>query len=570
MSKLAVSDQLSTPASGVRLTSGLFREVLENNTTYLKSLSLDSILYWFRVKAGLPAPGEPYRGHFEDNIKGQTAGLFLMGAGNTLRWQEDELLRERLEAIVDGIGRAQEPGGYFMAVPKGEFGTKEYPNYVRAWLTYGLLAAGRVGNTTALPLLRGMQDWFNRCDERVIAKDLLLGYQGMIASTSAYLSPIGKQEDLDTAVQCYQENWWLAEFVRRYPGAVYEHSDPHGYELTAIEAYLDLYRATGKPLYLNAVNAAYEMFRAHWQHVGGGIVMIEATEVYPGCNWLDPVHPYNELCCSVFWIYLNQRYHWLYPQEERYVGEIEKSLYNVLLANQKAASGIRYHANLDIQKEVNYTPVTCCAGQGTRLYASLPEFLYSLAPDGVYVDIYAASELDWQINGVPAKLTAETGMPASNEVRIRLALPAPQPFRLRLRMPAWAAAPVKVALNGAVVGEGKPGSYYELSRTWAEGDVMTFTLPMAFRVIRYQGGDTVPGHERYALEYGPVLLGLAGAFDYRGRYIRLNHNPADPSSWLDPIPGKPLHFSVRGKPRYEYLPYYEIGDQPFTCYPIMG
>ena len=88
MAREVIRPRAEVPVSGVKLTGGVFRQAFENNIGYLKSLSMDSILYWFRVKAGLPAPGEPYRGHFEDNIKGQTAGLYLMGAANSLRWSE--------------------------------------------------------------------------------------------------------------------------------------------------------------------------------------------------------------------------------------------------------------------------------------------------------------------------------------------------------------------------------------------------------------------------------------------------------------------------------------------------
>ena len=66
--------------------------------------------------------------------------------------------------------------------------------------------------------------------------------------------------------------------------------------------------------------------------------------------------------------------------------EIEKSIFNIAVANQKGQEHIRYHAYLDLLKDGHRAAVTCCAGTGTRLYGSLPEFLYSLAPDGVYVD----------------------------------------------------------------------------------------------------------------------------------------------------------------------------------------
>lgn len=30
---------------------------------------------------------------------------------------------------------------------------------------------------------------------------------------------------------------------------------------------------------------------------------------------------------------------------------------------------------------------TCCEGQGTRWFGALPEFIYSIADDGVYVNL---------------------------------------------------------------------------------------------------------------------------------------------------------------------------------------
>jgi len=45
------------PTAGVRLTGGLFKQAHEDNIGYLKSLSMESVLYWFRVRAALPAPG---------------------------------------------------------------------------------------------------------------------------------------------------------------------------------------------------------------------------------------------------------------------------------------------------------------------------------------------------------------------------------------------------------------------------------------------------------------------------------------------------------------------------------
>ena len=69
MRESAVPIVALVPEKGVRLESGPMEEAFRNNIDYLKGLAMDSILYWFRVKAGENAPGEPYRGHFEDNTQ---------------------------------------------------------------------------------------------------------------------------------------------------------------------------------------------------------------------------------------------------------------------------------------------------------------------------------------------------------------------------------------------------------------------------------------------------------------------------------------------------------------------
>jgi uncharacterized protein len=562
------------PASGVRLTSGVINDSYRNNNDYLKHLSMDSTLYWFRRKARLEAPGEPYTGHFEDNIKGQTAGLMLMGAANSLRWEEDAELRRRVNDTVAAIAAAQESDGFFEPIPKSEFGTLEYPNYVRVWMNYGLLAAHMVGNERALGLMREMQDWFNTCDERVIAKDLTLGFQGVIANTTVYLTEAGVPEDLQVTVDHYQENWWLAQLTVGDHKAIYQRPRPHGTELEAITAYMDMYIATGKPMYLNAVNGAYAMFREKWQHVGGGIIAIEHTEIEPGCYWLDPLHKYNELCCSAHWIYLNQRYHMLNPDVEEHVGEIEKSIYNVAVANQAGGEHIRYHAFIDTQKDENrFTPVSCCAGIGTRVYGSLPEFLYSTTDDGIYVDIYSGSSITWKQGGSDVTLTTDTDQPTGGRVQIGLSMKGATTMKLRLRIPAWATGETPIALNGSTIATGTPGTYETIDREWKDGDTITFTLPMGFRVTEYDGLDVITDPKRRhitrrAFEYGPLLLAFVGPLNYSGRYLRILQDPYRPEPWLVPIAGKPCHYTIPDMPGYEVMPYHEVDTQTFTCYPV--
>ncbi len=88
--KMAKPDEVFTPLHGVELKDGLFKRVFDNNIEFLKQFKMNDLLYWFDEKLGNETDGKPYRGWFEDSLKGQSASQYLMGAGNTLRWTEDE------------------------------------------------------------------------------------------------------------------------------------------------------------------------------------------------------------------------------------------------------------------------------------------------------------------------------------------------------------------------------------------------------------------------------------------------------------------------------------------------
>ena len=572
--KNVVKDKVFTPLCGVKLTHGLFYDTFMNNIGYLKSLDDDAMLYWFRKRAGLDAPGSPYTGHFEDNIKGQTAGLFLMGAGHTLRWHEDAELRSRMDAMIDEISRCSDDDGYLMAVPPSEFGTKEYPHYVRIWLTYGLTAAALAGNASAFDVLRKWQDWFNKCDDLPIIRYLMLAFQGVVASTYLYNTPIGKWDDIDVTVRYYEEDWRLAQFINNERDAIHKRNQPgiephpHGTEIEAMEGYLDLYRATGKHYYLRAVRNFYQLYQQDWEYPGGGIAMCEAEVSYPQCYWLSNDRSYNELCCSSFWLLLNQRFHKLEPDTESYVAEIERSIYNIGIANQNHSKNIFYFAHLDQEKKNYDSNVHCCCGVGTKLFGALPEYIYSVNEEALYVDLYAASQFTWQRDVGCVRVEMETEMPYDGAVRLSIHGEA-QRFILKLRIPRWVNEPVHITINGEQSFIGQAGSYAVIDRVWQDCDIIDLELKFAWKLTKYIGAEQVEGYERWAYEAGPLLMAFKGHLDDNG-HIEL---PSEPNKLLANMKqtDKPMHFKLTGVKGIEMVPYLEIEPEtPFTCFPIFA
>ena len=560
------------PLRGVNLEGGVFQTAMEDNIRYLlESYSVDELLRHFRERAGIPNPPglpKPKTQFWEEDLAGSNAGRFLMAAGNTVRWIDHPELRRRLNAVVDGIAECRQPNGYIMAYPEETIFFSERGAYTRAWLTHGLIEAGFGGNPKAFELLRGYYDWFNQCAYLPkLLRFAIQGGQGMIANTRLYFTPVGKPADIQVIQRYFQENYWLEQLAAREDRAVwqYPYDRPHCYLLTDFEAYLDLYRATGDARYLHAMLGGWELYHDKWENTGGSIAIIEYVESPPQSYLLHA--KLEELCGSVFWALFNQRFHLLNPEEEKYVNEIEKSIYNVALANQGGSQGFRYHALLEHQKEQPTQINTCCEGQGTRFIGSLPEFIYSVASDGVYVNLFEPSTITWSQGGKPLRLKMTTKFPFQSDVEMRFSAEEAVRTTVRVRVPLWAASDMPVKVNGTVTATGKPGSYVSLERTWSEGDTISFTLPAAFRLTLYTGTDQIPDHQRYALEYGPILMAAVGSAEIWLRVKGQRHE--DLLNRLRPKAGQPLHFTVEHNPGIEFMPYWQVTDQPFTCFPVI-
>ena len=107
--------------------------------------------------------------------------------------------------LLNELKTYQQDDGYLVPVDRKTFQTKEYPNYTRAWLTFGLLDAGYAGEEMGFHLARRMGDHFNQCEVLPYVKDMNLGFQGILANTRLYDSPVGREEDIQTAIRYYQE-----------------------------------------------------------------------------------------------------------------------------------------------------------------------------------------------------------------------------------------------------------------------------------------------------------------------------------------------------------------------------
>jgi len=560
--------QAHAPVKGVTLEGGVFETTMRNNIVYLmESYTVDDLLLQFRERAGKPIPPSNRKPDqfWETDLAGSNAGRFLMGAGNTLRWIDDPELRKRVDAVVAGIAECRDANGNVMAFNDDTIFFSERGAYTRAWLTHGLIEAGYAGHPETFKMLRANYDRFNQARFLPeLMRAAVQGGQGMIANTRMYFTPEGKAADIQLIQRYYLEDKWLDALARYDKDQIwqYPYDRPHCYLLTNLEAYMDVYRATGDRRVHDGVKAGWEMYKEHWVQPGGSISIIEYNYDPPDSQSLK--QKLGEFCGSAFWVFLSQRFQLIHPEEERYAAEIESALYNVAMGNQQGTKGLRYHALLEGKKEEGTRGNTCCEGQGTRLIGTMPEHIYSVAGDGLYVNLFEPSTIRFDHLSQPVTVRMETKFPYACEVKLTVS--AAKAMKLRVRVPRWATGAMSVAVNGQAAGTGKPGSYLTLDRDWAEGDAVSFTLPAGFAVVEYTGADQVVGHKRYSVSWGPLLYAAVGNASLA---LPAEAHAAELGSHLAAKAEAPLHFTVAGNPGVTLMPYWQVADEEFTCFPVI-
>ena len=579
-----VPNAVAGPVSGVTLGEhGLFRPAMDKHTAYLLAdANLDDMVWRFRQLAGVKNPPGQQRGW--EKMFPAHAAQFLIGAGNTLRWTENADLRRRMDELIAALKACRTADGLLPA----PYGNGE-EGYSFMLLAHGLVAAADAGNRDANDLLSAWAKWYRQRVEKSTAgnpRSILNAGQNYFAATALMLAnfaPGGTPEDVLAAYQARSSR------VDGFTGPA--QSQSHLEDARGASAFGLLLRMDRFPRYLPC----------HWRppplgrHAGRmGIVprplatprrhpchLRRATSIPPIRSTSPRSAHTGETCSMVWWAKFNHKLHQLFPADERYVAEIEKVIYNVGLANQRGKS-IAYHTHLEGSKESPAIDHTCCEVVGSYLYATLPEYIYSIADDGLYVNLYEPSSITWKNAGQTLRLTMSSQFPFQREVALRFSAEKPVTMKLRVRTPVWAAKEMPIKVNGKQAAIGKPGSYVMLDRTWTGGDTVEFTLPMDFFVTLYKGADQVPGHKRYCILYGPVLMAAVGPLgeavplpDFGGKknhtyLVRITHDPAKPQEWLKPKADQPLNFAIEGQTAPCLKPYWQVeSNETFTCFPVI-
>jgi hypothetical protein len=191
---------------------------------------------------------------------------------------------------------------------------------------------------------------------------------------------------------------------------------------------------------------------------------------------------------------------------------MERVLYNCILAAlpiQKDGHGFYYSDyNNDGSKAYHPYQWHCCTGTFSQVTADYGISSYFHDGQGIYVNLYVPSRVQWNHAGVRVALVQKTNYPHVPATEIAIETDKPAGFPVYLRIPAWAGAKTRVSVNGkATADTAEPGKFARVDRTWKNGDriEIEFDMPMTLEAVDPQHPNLV------APVHGPVALFSVGS-----------------------------------------------------------
>jgi hypothetical protein len=217
-------------------------------------------------------------------------------------------------------------------------------------------------------------------------------------------------------------------------GDVHRTANGKAYEmLSNLCGLLDLHRLTGNARYRDAVDIAWHDIVRHQLYETGTVSACEHFQPRGALPTL-PSSNVGETCATVTWLHLNLKLLRL-TGEARFGDQIEKTVFNHLLAAQDKETGkFCYYTPLIGEKEFS-DGLLCCVSSGPRGIALLPELILAADNEGVVINLLSDCEADLLIRNTPVTIKVTSDFPASGGAHIEVIAASQLRFRIRVRIP---------------------------------------------------------------------------------------------------------------------------------------
>jgi hypothetical protein len=542
------------------------------------ALDEDGLLKPFRQRQGLAAPGPDMGGWYDNSsdfdakdnfhgfIPGHTFGQYVSGLARAYAVTGSKPTQEKVHRLVRGYGETVEPTGKF------------YVDYTLPGYTFDKTCCGLIdahefaADPIALEVLKRSTDAvLPHLPEKALSRaEQEARPHKTIAFTwdETYTLPenffLAYQRSGDKRYRDLGKRFLYHEYYDALAGNHNALPGKHAYShVNTLSSAMQAYLVLGDEQYLRAATNGLRM--VHEQSYATGGWGPNEGFVEPGKGLLaaslNKTHATFETPCGAYGQFKLTRYLVRVTRDSRYGDSMERVLYNTIAgAKPMLADGTSfyysdYHSE-NAKKVYHRDKWPCCSGTFPQLTADYGISAYYPSADGIYVNLFIPSKVNWSQNKTQCTLTQQTNYPAANTTELHFDLERAEKFAVCLRIPAWADAKTRVSINGKrVEGEIAPGKFLALNRLWETGDRVQFEIGMPLRLeaVDEQNKDIV------ALVRGPVALFAVG--DLPAKFTRSQLLAATAVS-----PGSQDWVVAGDGPSLVLRPFAAVGDETYRLY----
>jgi DUF1680 family protein len=232
---------------------------------------------------------------------------------------------------------------------------------------------------------------------------------------------------------------------------------------------------------------------------------------------------HNETCANIG----NVLWNWRMLQvtgESKYADIVELELYNSVLSGISLDGNKFFYTNpLAASKDYPYdlrwsggrqkyiSKSNCCPPNVIRTIAEVSDYMYSIAKDGLYVNLYGGNELSTKLkDGTPIKLEQQTNYPWDGKITITIKEAITRPTTFYLRIPGWCKQ-YKLKINGLVPEAPTHGDGYAIvGGRWKAGEKIELVLDMPTTLLE-SNPLVEETKNQVAIKRGPVVYCLESA-----------------------------------------------------------
>jgi len=416
-----------------------------------------------------------------DLYKWMEAVAFVLQSGDRPQ------LRETLDKLIDDVLAAQEPSGYLNTYYVGERAKLRFSEMYRSHELYclGHLLQAAIAYYRATGNRKLLDGGIKYADYVLQTfgpekKPAMTGHPEFEMALVELYRTTGDKRYLDFANYLFtgeKLRLQLTDDQVKYlfsgiPFTSRTELEGHAVRsLYACSGATDYYLETGDADYGETLDRLWKDLVERKMYITGGVGSYAQGESVGIAYDLPNQRAYAESCAAI----ANMMWNWRMlaaKADARYTDVMEEALYNGINSGMSLSGTLYCYRNPlesrgDEEIRQPWYDTTCCPPNLERTFASLPGYLYSTSPAGVYVNLYHASTLDWHLeDGTGLKLVQQTKYPWDGDITLKISPAKPATFTLFLRIPGWSSKTTVTLEGKPAPGKPKPGEYFAIHREW--------------------------------------------------------------------------------------------------------